>query len=155
MKPTEKKSKTKAAAIVDELRRIQDAHAGWLKPEDVIMEARPSGARLHDEFEWNDGKAAHKYRMEQARELIQVCVEYYPQTEKMTRVFVSLSTDRRKGGGYRDMRVVLGNREYREQMLQDALEEMQRFRVKYAVLKELASVFSAMSKAERQLALKF
>ena len=155
MKAPEKKSKTKAQAIVQELRKIQRAHGGWLKPEDVIEEARPAGALLHTEFEWDDSKAAHQHRLDQARELIQVCVEYYPQTQKMTRVFVSLSNDRSKGGGYRDMRVVLGNREHREQMLQDALDEMQRFRVKYAVLKELINVFSAMSKAERQLALKF
>jgi hypothetical protein len=145
----------KAQAVTVELRKIAKAHGGKLCPEDVVEAARPTSAPLHSQFQWDNTKAGHLYRLEQARHLIRVCVEYYPHTETTTKVFVSLTTDRYKDGGYRDVRVVLGNREQREQMLHDALDEMQSFRTKYAGVRELANVFAAMTTAERKLALTF
>lgn len=144
----------KAQAVITELRKIAKAHGGRLRPEDVVEAARPVGAPLHSRFQWDNTKAAEAYRVWQARHLIRACVEYMPHTEKRTEVFVSLTTDRNKDGGYRDVRVVLNNPTQREQMLSDAMAEMKSFKEKYASLKELADVFTAMDATERRLALK-
>jgi len=44
---------------------------GRLTADRVVESARPLTSPLHSEFEWNDGEAAHKYRIVQARKLIQ------------------------------------------------------------------------------------
>lgn len=43
---------------------------GRLTPEAVVEAARAKSSPLHEHFEWNDGKAAAAWRIEQARVLI-------------------------------------------------------------------------------------
>lgn len=55
--------------IAAELKKIEDA-AGRLTPEAVVDVASDPASPLHEQFEWDDSEAAHKYRIEQARTLI-------------------------------------------------------------------------------------
>lgn len=135
--------------IIAELHRIAAEHGGELRPADVVEAARLKTSPLHTQFQWDDTVAAHQWRLQQARQLIRVTVEYVGPAEKpvLARVFVSLTPDRKnEGGGYRATRAVMSNAAYRKQLLADALEEMQRFEAKYAELKELAEVIAAMKK---------
>jgi len=43
---------------------------GTLMPEAVISDAKKKTSPLHDYFTWDDGRAAHLWRIEQARRLI-------------------------------------------------------------------------------------
>jgi hypothetical protein len=43
---------------------------GCVDAETVVKAAKPKNSPLHDHFEWNDGEAAHKYRLIQARTMI-------------------------------------------------------------------------------------
>lgn len=43
---------------------------GRLLPADVVAAARSTKSAMHRWFEWDDGVAAERYRLEQARELI-------------------------------------------------------------------------------------
>lgn len=63
-------AKEKAQAIQDRLAKIQAQNNGRLTPDAVVDDARDPRSPLHDQFEWDDAKAAHQYRLEQARELI-------------------------------------------------------------------------------------
>lgn len=139
--------------IVTELKRLAEKAHGLLKPEDVIRAAEPEGSVLHDRFEWDDSEAAHQYRLEQARKLIRVTVELLDGKERaLTRVFVSLSSDREKeGGGYRSTVDVMNDAQMRQQLLEDALDEMEYFKHKYAALQELKKIFSAISSTRRQV----
>lgn len=52
--------------------RLQEiAQGGRLTAKAVVEDARNEDSPLHAEFEWNDAKAAEKFRLEQARTLIQ------------------------------------------------------------------------------------
>ena len=51
------------------LRAIQDEE-GRLTPDTVLRAAKNPRHPLHDVFEWNDAKAGHAWRVEQARALI-------------------------------------------------------------------------------------
>lgn len=59
-------------------------------------------------------------------------------------IFVSLSGDRYDGRGYRITTEVVRDEDLRAQMLEDALAELDVFRIKYRRLRELAAVFSAI-----------
>ena len=62
--------------------------------------------------------------------------------EREMRVFVSLRPDR-ETGGYRMLEKVMSVRTTREQLLEDAYEELKHFRDKYKELREVAAVFEA------------
>lgn len=56
--------------VAKRLAEIASAHNGSLTPDLVIADAESSDSPLHELFEWNDGVAGHKYRLEQARQVI-------------------------------------------------------------------------------------
>lgn len=133
--------KIKTAAI---LRKLAKTNGGLLTPEAVVEFARPKTSPLHKRFLWDDTEAAHQYRLWQARQMISVTVRYVDMDGKRTptRVFVSLSPDRdRRHGGYREMVDVLSDSSLRKQMLNDAVNEMELFEMKYQTLNELSKLF--------------
>lgn len=139
-------SKAKLSVVHAELKRIAKANRGRLRPADVIEAARPTRSVLHPYFEWRDGIAAAKYRLIQAATLIRVTVEMIDMggEAKAYRAFVSLSSDRQSKGGYRSITAVMSNPVWRAQLLEDAMAELQAFRLKYKGLVELAAVFEAV-----------
>lgn len=139
--------------VISELKRIAVEHGGILQPETVAERARPVSSPLHSRFQWDNSKAAHEYRIWQARQLINVSVEMIDGVKGAAPVFVSLKTDRqRDGGGYRVMTDVLSDAQMRQQMLQDALEELNSFQLKFQRLKTLSEVFKAIKKVKRKAA---
>lgn len=148
----EKVEHEKNKLVAAELVKIADKHGGILKAEDVVEEARKRTSPLHDRFTWDDSEAARKYRLEQARALIRVIVNYETVDLQEQRIFVSLTSDRNEeGGGYRFLVDVLSNRTQRQQLLDDAKRDMESFTSKYRTLSELAEVFTAMKNARRNL----
>lgn len=141
-------------AVISELQRIANLSGGVLHPERVVEEAESEASPLHGKFCWDDDKAAHEYRIFQARNLIRTTVRYIEingDTRPM-RVFVSLTPDREHdGGGYRDVVAVMSDNDMRRQMLEDAFGELGIFEVKYVHLKELTGVFVASKKAREAL----
>jgi hypothetical protein len=59
----------KSTVVEAELQKIVDAGTA-LTPKGVLESARKKSSPLHKYFEWEDSKAAEKYRLEQAYRLI-------------------------------------------------------------------------------------
>ncbi|WP_233872383.1 hypothetical protein [Paraburkholderia adhaesiva] len=57
-------------SVRDHLQAMCNRARGNLTAEAVVRDATRKESVLHPYFEWNDGRAAHQYRIEQARELI-------------------------------------------------------------------------------------
>jgi len=119
---------------------------GNLHPIDIVNFAKDPATALHNCFDWDDTEAAQKYRLEQARSVIRVYVKVHKSTHITTRAFVSLSTDRKNGGGYTAMARVLSEEDKHQQMLADALAELAAVRKKYMQLKELVDVFKEIDR---------
>lgn len=123
-----------------------DREYGHVEPERVVEEAKPDDALLHPCFEWDDEKAAYRYRVGQARGLIgsivKVRVENHvdPQTY---RVFVNTSQGNHKAC-YQHIDVALSNPETRKNLLENARREARTFIAKYRTLTELASIIPAL-----------
>src|SRR5262245_3597627 len=62
-------STSKSELIRAALREIEDRE-GRITPDGVIRAAKNKNNVLHGEFDWNNTSAGHKWRLEQARELI-------------------------------------------------------------------------------------
>jgi len=134
--------------VETELAAICEEHNGILRPEDVVAFAKSEATALHGYFTWKDDKAAHQYRLLQARALIRVQVRIIPQVAKREPIYVSLRDDRvNPGGGYRPLVKVLGEKDLREKLLADAFAELEHFQRKYKELEELAHVFAAVDDA--------
>lgn len=134
-------------SIKDELIALQQRD-GILRAEEVVRwaEGNPQSA-LHQSLEWNDTEAAKEYRIWQVRRLISIHIV----SERGVRQMVSLTIDRaNSGGGYRDIETVLASPEMREVLLADALAELERVRIKYEGLQELARVWDAVHAVKKR-----
>lgn len=147
---TEQKDEiTLAEARLKELRELERANGGVLAPEDVVDKARNPKSALHSAFCWDDTEAARLYRIEQARRLIRVTVEYIPASETPVKAFVAVRTERYEEGGYRHMPTLMRTDTGRKSVLETALWELEAFEKKYAGLKELAEVFEAARRVRK------
>lgn len=129
-----------------------------LTPENLLDVSRPNDAPVHNEFEWNDGVAAEKYRVSQAAALIRHVIVYEKPEEKDDkpapvqvvavnhgdmngcRAFGSLHVP---GGGkerYVATHKMLGDDEMRDILLDNARRELNSFVFKYRQLNGLASL---------------
>jgi hypothetical protein len=137
----------KREEYLHEIREIAAANGGFIKAEDVVRFAKNPTTALHSCFTWDDNEAAKAYRLHEARAILRVVVAVLPGDDPLRyRATVSLKEDRYNGVGYRIMADVLTDSRLREVMLVEALAELQVFMAKYEGLKELASIFEAMSK---------
>lgn len=139
-------------AQLAELETIRKNNGGMLKPADIVAFAQNPATALHRMFEWNGNEAARKYRLLQAQEIIRVAVVVLPNTNTPIRAYVSLHRDRKSGRGYRATSNVLSSTQMRQELLDEALEDMRIFRARYSTFKQLAGVFAAMASASKALA---
>ena len=133
--------------VGEELEKLRQRRGGELTPEDVLTAARSTRSPLHPAFEWDDSRAAHQYRLDQASYLIRA-VYAIPEEDEVqherVRAFVyvkSLSTGEEH---YTSTVVAMSDAELRAQVLQRALTELRTWQRKYRELKELAAVFEAI-----------
>lgn len=126
----------------NELQRIYERD-GVIEPETVVAESKTPSAPLHSCFEWDDEKAAHKYRITQAQTIIRSIVVVDEAKQPETRAFVNVHRE------YHPVSVVVRNPEKREILLQNALNELRWFERKYNTLQELSAVFSAIEEVTK------
>lgn len=128
----------------EELERIYNRD-GSITPEAVVEDSADPSAPLHGCFEWDDKKAAHKYRITQAQDIIRciVSVDAPASPAAPIRAFVSTKQD------YKPITIVLDDEAARAELLRSALCELENFKRKYATLQELASIFAAIEEVKR------
>jgi len=138
--------------IISELKRLAEQSGGILQPQDVVEAARPLSSPLHNSFTWDESEAANKWRLHQARNLLRVTVEFVKTAggKVPMRVFCSLKSDR-ESGGYRATVDIMSDRQMKNQLIEDALEDIAIFQKKYNHLRELAEVIAAMRRAKKKL----
>lgn len=141
-------SKVKTSDLIkEELEALAEANNGVLKPRDVVDFARNPDTALHSRFEWDYSKAAEAYRLWQARQVIKITltvIEREDKDEIIVPTFVSMSDDRRNGGGYRLLVDVMSDDEQRQNLLRQAHRDFKSWQAKYQQLKELEPVFKQM-----------
>jgi hypothetical protein len=90
--------KADSQEVGEALAKIEAAR-GSLEPEAILDAAKDPASPLHKLFEWDDDRAAHEYRLHQARYLIRAIYSTAPDMPAH-RVFVSVATAGRRE--YRD-----------------------------------------------------
>lgn len=122
------------------------ANENNLTPEAVLNIAKDENSSLHNLFEWNDEIAAEKYRLSQARQIIQqiVVVNNHPNAEaREIRAFV---TESKNNGHYQLITTVIEDPITYEVLLKRAKLELQAFKDKYKSIIEFKELFSEIDK---------
>lgn len=135
-----------AETAYHELERIRTVY-GELTPENIELSARDKDSPIHECFEWDDTKAAVKYRRQQARVLtvsISVTTVDGSRATNPVNAFVHIEKE------YKPINVVLSNDSYKTEMLENARKDMEIFIQKYRNLSELSKVVGVMEKTIRE-----
>lgn len=112
-----------------------------ISPEEVLEKARNEKSELHKCFEWDDSVAAEKFRLQQARQIIQLLV-IVPQkkTDEPVRVF-SITSQRNT---YQPTRLFLQQPDEYQILLKKAKIELAEFKKRYKTLSELEEIFKCI-----------
>ena len=136
---------------------LQELASGkWPVTSELIL--RKALARrnpLHDYFEWDDHKAGHLYRMDQARELTNhlIVVRVEGDAEIEEKAFFNVTVRERVNGhqshrGYVSIDDVLASPELRQQVMERSRKEFQSFMRRYRRYKEWEPLFRAYEQLE-------
>ena len=130
------KYKVSAEDCYSELQTLHE-----ITPQNVVNLARNENSKLHNDFEWDNEIAGEKYRLSQAREMIQL-LAFEPKEEnhEPTRVY-QISTEKTV---YKPVEVILQNNDEYQNLLKRALAELESFKKRYYSLVELEQVFKAI-----------
>jgi hypothetical protein len=137
---------------LEALKVIAARDGGFLRPEAVVEEARDEKSPLHGAFCWDDTKAAHLYRLDQAQRLIRkfhITVEHSVEAIEVP-VFIGVSSDRKSdkaNNPYRLTTDIAKDATLLSVAENDALEQLRGIRNRYSFLKRLKEVWSAIDKA--------
>lgn len=113
-----------------------------ITPEEVLEQARNNvNSELHKCFEWDDSKAAEKYRLSQARQIIQFLV-VKPEKEEEPKVRVFQITT--ETNNYQPTKLFMKQPDEYKALLQRAKNELAALKTRYKTLSELEKVFEAI-----------
>jgi len=119
--------------------------------KEVVAFAEDLETHLHRDFLWDNDKAGHRYRLQQARQIIvRANIRIEKQDGSGTTIVQSYVSepdnrrDRKNGGGYTLITTVIKDKSRYEKLLEDAKQYIKTFRHKYSELVELNELFEAI-----------
>ena len=140
-----------AQEVGEELQRVKGRKKG-LDPADVVESARARSSVLHRYFTWNNTEAADLHRLEEARHLVRhvLVVQETPTGEKKT-VRAYLHVKNHDNPKYVTVQDALKNPEYRAEVLDRALVQLEGWVKTYEDLTELAGVVKAVRVVRKRM----
>jgi hypothetical protein len=120
---------------------------GLSQPGDIVDDARPEDSPLHDAFTWDDGEAADKFRLQEARHLCNSIIIIRDETPGAPEApaIVSVVDHKTFDRAYVTTIEAYSDADYRKQMLADAKAGLLAWRHRYNQLeKELGRIFAVI-----------
>ena len=119
--------------VHEEIEKIDE-----ITPENIVSRARDKNSELHKCFEWDDTKAAGKYRLWQARNICANLIIVERETEEQQpRAFYVAGQNE----SYQPIQTILRDEDSYQKLLTRAKAELKSFKQKYSMLKELQQIF--------------
>jgi len=134
--------------VISEVLEVKDTYG--LTAENILRKASKKSSSLYEFFDWDNSSAGEKWRLQQARTLIneiKIVVE-----DKEIYAFENVSvavqeTEPTKSPSkfgsreYKTIVEIMNNEDYRNQLIHRALSEANYWKERHAELKELNSIF--------------
>lgn len=129
-----------------EMEAVRRENNGALTPDALLARARSANSATHSHFEWDDSKAAHQHRLDQAGDLIRA-ITIDVQTSnieppKPIRAFISV--ERNGERSYTSTVHALSDADLRRQVIAKAWADLEQWRQRHADLTEFGRIFAAM-----------
>jgi hypothetical protein len=148
-------TKKKTSALVSTLEGLYQKRKVILA-SDLVKEVAAKNHPLHGEFEWNNTKAAEKYRLHQARQLIaSVRIRIMDDGVQVepTRAYVNVRPEENDSlglpaRGYAPTLLAMGSTNHKMQVLQYAHSQLMGWKKRFGNLKEFAQVVSAIEQTK-------
>lgn len=134
-----------AEKVAEHLSKLKDQY-GEVTGETFLESARDERSEMHKLFDWDDTKAAEKWRVHQARTIIcsiRVTIEEREEEPLVVRAFVH---DKAEEPTYVHIVDALTDAEKRAQVIADAKRDAEWFRRKYKDLKEAAKIIDQIDR---------
>lgn len=129
-----------------------------VKPQDIVKDAANPQSPYHKFFEWDDTKAGPKFRLQQARQLLQNLRVIYHDTEgnsvsvrKYIRCQLSTPADHELKSGYVPRGKVLRTANLREQVVVMARQVLESFKTRFRQFSEIELVYPHIDAAIQML----
>ena len=139
-----------AGAHLEELEREH----GEVTPQLLLEDSRPEGTLMHNCFEWDDGIAAEKYRLDQSRHIIAdlrvVQIEEASDKDPVSvRAFISTTPGRVSQGVHHHINVVKANAEMIKTVTDNARDDLEVLYSKYINLCNFLDVMEEFVASKR------
>lgn len=112
-----------------------------VKPEQIVEKAKDVNSELHKCFEWDNDKAADKYRLYQARTVVCHLV-IKESVEKPGNTPVRLLHKTEEAEGYKPFSLIMKDPDEYSKLLNRAMAELRAFKAKYHALSELDAIMA-------------
>lgn len=134
-----------AEKVANHLQKLEDQH-GKVTRELFLDSARPEDSDMHPLFEWDDEKAAEKYRLQQASIIISsIRVTVVEEETKPVTVHPYVQTDT-GSSVYINIDKAMSDEDERQKVIRRACAEMKWFISKYNAYVEFAELIDLMEK---------
>lgn len=136
------------AQIAGAVRKIADGNPqGLCHPKALVDAARSTRHVCHDLFEWDNDTAGDLYRTDQARRIIRSVRVDFDGGGTQSPAFVHVRVSKGDDGavnGYMPTERAMGTPDLKAQVLADAIAQLRGMQARYAGLRELSPVWSAL-----------
>lgn len=136
--------KTPPAIVGQVMEELSQTEEG-LTAQTLLDASRPKDSPLHKEFEWDNRKAAEKYRLHQAGYIIRSIVIVADETKpaEYTRAVFTV-----EDGKYESTQFIMSDEVKREKLLAIALRDLKSYERRYNNLAELSPLWSVLHEIE-------
>lgn len=131
------------------LEKIKSNNDGSLYPQAVVDTASDPSHPMHDMFLWDNDLAGNEFRLDQARSILRsvriIHITKGKEVSRIAYVHVTRQVEKdRPVSYYEDTETAFKSKEYRDQVLEEALRLLRGLRMRYAELKELSTVWKVI-----------
>lgn len=144
--------------VIDEVLEVQKAYG--LTAENLLKKASKKSSSLYEFFDWNDSSAGEKWRLQQARGLIneiKIIVEdkeiYAFENVNVSIGTVEIENTKSKkfaSREYKPIIEIMNNDDYRRQLIHRALAEAVYWKDRHKELVELNPIFSTIDTEKKK-----
>lgn len=138
----------------EQIEALIEANDGSIVVTQVVDDAKHEDSPLHEFFEWNDQRAAERYRLNQARYIlrsIEVMIKAEDGQENTVRAFHHVTVDDSFTSARNKAEHVvvtiqraMSEEDLRKQIIEEALRQLQAWQRKYRQYKELGAIIKAI-----------
>ena len=133
--------------VIDEVLAVQENYG--LTADSLLKKASKKSSSLYEFFDWDNSSAGEKWRLQQARGIINEIKVIVEDKEMYAFENVNISVENNSNTKknlssreYKPIVEIMNNNNYRKQLIQRALAEARYWKERHSELKELNSIFS-------------